>query len=1236
MGENEKTYLDWEGLQEYHGKLETKLSEKANTEDLADVATSGDYNDLENTPTNVSQFTNDAGYMTSEIDNTNGHDYVEIGGIKWATMNLGARNITDIGLYFQWGDILGYTSEEVGEEKNFTWEDYKFNPSGDGTTFSKYNSTDLKTSLDTVDDAAASVWGSDWRVPSTSELQTLSNVVNVSWTNDYEDSGVPGLILTDKEDSSKVLFLPVTGVCSDGSIIDEDTTGFYWSKSLGNTDDKGLGLGFDKTDGTTWEYSNSRSLGFAIRPVLEGPAKRTIMGVTQQEKDKWNNSYSKEEIDEELESMELVTSTSLNDLNTRIGNTNTNLQNLENSIKYDNVLGTTISSAERTAWNAKVDGTSVGSANGVASLDSNGKVPSSQLPSYVDDVIEGYLYEGSFYKESAHETEIPGESGKIYVDLVTNKEYRWSGSQFTIVSETLALGETSSTAYRGDRGKIAYDHSQSTHARTDATKTEASETNGNIKINGEEITVYTHPGSGTNPHGTTKSDVGLGNVGNFKAVSTEASQGLSSEEQSNARANIGAGTSSFSGSYDDLTNKPTIPDAQIQSDWDQSDTNAKDFIKNKPTIPDAQIQSDWNQSDNTSKDFIKNKPGIGVANGLATLDSTGKVPSSQLPSYVDDVIEGYYHGEEDPQSGETVYNMYEDDEYTILITPESGKIYLDIPTSNSYRWSGSQYVLIGAPYDLPIASANTLGGIKVGDNLSIDQNGVLSAQASSPDEVQIGGDTPSSGSDIKIFIDTTEDSIAEVYTKQQQDGKFVIVKELNSAPTSSTLTYTENGTVKNFKQGDEVRVPDQDSDTGYTFYKLYKLTTSGNVTTAEWDVLGAGNEEVPEVQIGGNTPSSDSEVKIFIDENADDTIEVYTKAQAKGEFVVIVNSNSEPTSSTLTYTSVDGTTKNFKVGDEIRVPDAEADNGYIFYKLYALTTEEGVTTATWDKLGAGGAPVNPNETVNISISCFGNTSDLIGATITAINDSTSETITYGTWNGTTISLEIPHAIQYRISFGNITGYKSPSDQKYFSTGGYNRTVSAQYILNNGVYIESTEGKFYTRQLWDNTKTANSIDIISDNYKGRFALNISAQGMTFDANNQTVRYVMETTSSEASAKVDMQGKTKTNAVIARNASYATDTSQIWGYCNTYSFPNGRKGYVPACGELWIAYQNKVEINNCLTTLGKTAISSKIISSTYNGSDSANWEHMWTVNFSDGTVNNGGYDTDRCAWPVDSFD
>ncbi len=152
-----------------------------------------------------------------------------------------------------------------------------------------------------------------------------------------------------------------------------------------------------------------------------------------------------------------------------------------------------VSVAQKEALDKKLDKTLKGAVNGLAELDSTGKVPAAQLPSYVDDVVEGYMSAGKFYKESTHATLIPGENGKIYIDLATGKTYRWSGSAFAVISETLALGETSSTAYRGDRGKTAYDHSQKAHARPDATKTEDSETNGNIKINGAEVNVYTHP-----------------------------------------------------------------------------------------------------------------------------------------------------------------------------------------------------------------------------------------------------------------------------------------------------------------------------------------------------------------------------------------------------------------------------------------------------------------------------------------------------------------------------------------------------------------------------------------------------------------------------------------------------------------------------------------------------------------------------------------------------------------------
>ena len=102
-----------------------------------------------------------------------------------------------------------------------------------------------------------------------------------------------------------------------------------------------------------------------------------------------------------------------------------------------------------------------GANSGLAELDANGKVPSSQLPSYVDDVIEGYLYDSNFYSDAQHTNEIAGESSKIYVDLTDGGQrqvYRWGGSAFVAIPIGLALGETSSTAYYGNKGADAYAH----------------------------------------------------------------------------------------------------------------------------------------------------------------------------------------------------------------------------------------------------------------------------------------------------------------------------------------------------------------------------------------------------------------------------------------------------------------------------------------------------------------------------------------------------------------------------------------------------------------------------------------------------------------------------------------------------------------------------------------------------------------------------------------------------------
>ncbi len=168
----------------------------------------------------------------------------------------------------------------------------------------------------------------------------------------------------------------------------------------------------------------------------------------------------------------------------------------------------------KTAANGAIANTEKGTAGGVVPLNSQGLIDTAYLPSFVDDVIEGYYSGGKFYKEAAHTTEITGETGKIYVDLSTEKTYRWSGSAYVVISETIALGETSSTAYRGDRGKVAYDHSQAAHARTDATCVKYV-SNGVISINGTNTTVYTHP-TYTATKATTSSTITAG--GTFKAL----------------------------------------------------------------------------------------------------------------------------------------------------------------------------------------------------------------------------------------------------------------------------------------------------------------------------------------------------------------------------------------------------------------------------------------------------------------------------------------------------------------------------------------------------------------------------------------------------------------------------------------------------------------------------------------------------------------------------------------------
>lgn len=200
---------------------------------------------------------------------------------------------------------------------------------------------------------------------------------------------------------------------------------------------------------------------------------------------------------------------------------------------------------------------SKGAPNGLASLNESGIIPSAQLPSYVDDVIEVDTF-----------SNLPGtgESGKIYIVQDTNLTYRWSGTAYVEISQSLALGETSSTAYAGDKGKattdklnripnklivdtngVTYNDPDSVVLKYTFYKQQEQETSTNIhtinaattatpgimtaadktKLNGlkdqacitsdidaVQTNLETHINNKSNPHEVNKAQVGLGNVDN--------------------------------------------------------------------------------------------------------------------------------------------------------------------------------------------------------------------------------------------------------------------------------------------------------------------------------------------------------------------------------------------------------------------------------------------------------------------------------------------------------------------------------------------------------------------------------------------------------------------------------------------------------------------------------------------------------------------------------------------------
>ena len=187
-------------------------------------------------------------------------------GTKWANMNIGAEKPEDYGLYFVWGETVGYGSD-TNDGHSFNWASYKWcNGSYDTMTKyctnSSYGTVDNKTVLDLEDDAAYVNWSNSWRMPTITEIDELLNNTTSEWTT---VNGVNGRKFTSTMNGNSI-FLPAAGYRY-GSYLDYQTSGgYYWSSSLSESnpsDARSLDFG----SGSAYTGSDYRFLGFTVRPV---------------------------------------------------------------------------------------------------------------------------------------------------------------------------------------------------------------------------------------------------------------------------------------------------------------------------------------------------------------------------------------------------------------------------------------------------------------------------------------------------------------------------------------------------------------------------------------------------------------------------------------------------------------------------------------------------------------------------------------------------------------------------------------------------------------------------------------------------------------------------------------------------------------------------------------------------------------------------------------------------------
>ena len=629
----------------------------------------------------------------------------------------------------------------------------------------------------------------------------------------------------------------------------------------------------------------------------------------------------------------------------------------------------------------------------------------------------------------------------------------------------------------------------------------------------------------------------------------------------------------------------------------------------------------------------------GVANGVATLDANGKVPVEQMPT-TKTINGASIFGSGNLQLSASLYKIVD----TLPTTGiDTSKIYLVPASATTAKNNKTEYIYLGDPnkaYDeskweklgdeQKSSTVTTPGGSITVDTALIENSpnpvagGVVKAKI---DEIDTKLAKKVESSDY-----TTKMTAIDSKLKTLENKTIDVDAELKDSP-NPVQNRAVNAAVLNLNTeiGKKANSTDLNAATG----KITTLETNAATILTE---TGEGNG-ISNISKSGNTITATkgnfltsasglaTKNDILPDTLASKGIATKTWVNEQGFATGTIPTNvSQLTNDSgfLTNTALNGYVNEVqpdgtqsgngianitKEGKVLKVTKATFLTEHQSLADYATQAwvRQNAATQEWVKSQNYLTANDLQETIKITLVSTKSTSDaaLRGAKITVKNG--SSTIGTYTWQGSVISLKVASGLEVTVSVSDVTGYKTPAEQKFMTAMSNIREVKMEYKEQKlGVYILETDGTMTDPTNWTKSDNSTILGIYVGGENCAFVMALEGESLPWATFTTVVPGVKSEDGSEAPT-TDYDGIGNTKKFIAASPNN-TERSSAAYYCNNYQFKNGKNGYLLALGEALVVHKNSTKITQAYNAIrcSDTAVS---LQEGYWTSNQSSRYHAW---------------------------